>query len=442
MISTSAPHIYHSALLLSPTTSIVQRLYGPQATPLARVIQGAPASWEPSIANKRFPSNINTATWSQCSKFIAIAIASPCEVVVLDAATLGQLHTMHPTYRSITWDKLLFSPDGHLLTGYAEDYMCIVSWDLQTGGLISNVGIKIECRSMTYSGCGTMLGVLFQADTIITYNIFSGTQMSSHSVPRSVHDTIWTCGECIQFATVGSGSIDIWEVSFTSGHTPTQISSLPTPDNFSSNYLVLLPALSQLAFIYEGRILVWDAQHHKFLLNFTYVKFPTNMTFSSDGNFFLCGTFSQECHLWKKSLDGYLPHQTLMSSTQFPHALVSPNGGSIISFDGPRLQLWHTTLSPTSSPSISTQAPQSTIDFLLEFSPDGLLVAVTQRLGSPVTVLDLKSGDPQLVIDTGTEICGMRITESRIIVVGSGKIIAWELIGTLTIVFGPLHLGG
>ena len=37
------------------------------------------------------------------------------------------------------------------------------------------------------------------------------------------------------------------------------------------------------------------------------------------------------------------------------------------------------------------------------------------------------SGNPQLVIDTGTKICGMRITESRIIVVGDTKIIAWEL---------------
>ena len=123
---------------------------------------------------------------------------------------------------------------------------------------------------------------------------------------------------------------------------------------------------------------MWDAQYHKFLLDFTSAKTPTNMTFSPDGNFFLCGTYCQECYLWKKSPDGYLPHQTLVSSTEYPYVLISPNGGSIISFGSSRLQLWHTTLSPTSSPSISTQAPQSIRDFLLEFSPDGLLVAVTQ----------------------------------------------------------------
>ena len=428
IISTSAPHIYHSALLLSPPTSIVQSLYGPQAKPLARVVQGVPTSWEPSIANKRFSSNIRAVTWSQCSKFIAIAIDSSFEVVVLDAVTLGQLYTVHPKNQKITWDKLLFSPDGCLLTGYSSHHDYIASWDLQTGGLISDINIETKCWSMSYSGCGIMFGVLSEDGTITTYNILSGAQISSHSVP-DVHPTIWTCGECIQFATMGSESIDIWEVSPTSGHTPKQISSLPIPDSFSFDCLVLLPALSQLAFFlkFERRILVWDAQHHKFLLELTNVDTPTNMTFSPDGNFFLCGTYSQEFHIWKKSPDGYLPHQTLVSSTKYTHILVSPNGGSIISFYHSRLQLWHTSLSPTPLPTISTQASQSAGGFLPEFSPDGSLVAVTQQLGNTVTVLDLKSGNPQLVIDTGTRICGMRITESRIIVVGDGKIITWEL---------------
>ena len=427
MISTSAPHIYHSALLLSPPTSVVQRLYGLQANPLARVIQGVPTSWDPSIANKRFPSDIEAATWSQCSKFIAIAIYSSCEVVVLDAVTLGQLHTMHPKNQRIVWKKLLFSPDGHLLTGCSWDYDCIASWDLQTGGPISDFNIETKCLSMTYSGCGTMLGVLSQGYTITTYNILSGTQISSHSVPESVHDTIWTCDEYIQFATVRLRSIDIWEVNFTSGHTPIQSSSLPTPDNFSFNNLMLLPALSLFFFTRGGRILVWDAQHHKFLLDSVDIEYPRSMAFSPDGNFFLCETTCLEFHLWKKSTDGYLPHQTLVFSDAYPNLLVSPNEGSIISLGGPRLELRHITLSPTSSPTMSIEASQSAKSSLLEFSPDGSLVAVTHQLGNTVTVLDLRSGNPQLVIDTGTRIFGMRITESRIIVVGDGKIIAWEL---------------
>src|ERR1700743_3257421 len=72
VITTSAPHIYHSALLLCPRESIVRRLYGPQVKPMARVILGLPTSWDPSVAATRFPGKIFITAWSPCSKFIAI----------------------------------------------------------------------------------------------------------------------------------------------------------------------------------------------------------------------------------------------------------------------------------------------------------------------------------------------------------------------------------
>jgi len=280
---------------------------------------------------------------------------------------------------------------------------------------------------MSYSGCGTMLGILFNGNIISTYNTISGICISSHSVLESVAGEIWTHGECLQFVTVESGSITIWEASFTSSHAPTEIGSLPTPSNFSSNALVFLPTLSRLAFMLPGRVLVWDAQHQKTLLDSGEVKDPINMSFSPDGCFFVCGTWDSEFHLWKESSDGYLPHQKLLSNQRRVNPVLSPNGEAIISFGGSVLQLFHTTNSPTSLQSISTQAPQHTEDFLLEFSPNELLVAFTQWSGTTVTVLDVKSGNPLLVIDTGVEVYGMRITESNIIVVGDKKIVTWDL---------------
>jgi len=428
-ISTSAPHIYHSALLLSPQKSLVQALYGPQASPLVRIVQGGSTSWDPSAANRRFPYAVTVAAWSPCSRFIATAWRTSCDVVVLDAMTLEKLHTMYPQDQGITWAKLIFSPDSHLLTGYSHRYDCIVSWDLQTGGLISNISKCYPCESMTYSGCGTMLGGLFYGGVIIVYNILSGAKISSHSVNELAVDTIWTHGKNLQFATMKPGSIAIWEASFTSDHPPTQVSSLPTPDNFSEEELVLLPTLSLLAFFLDKRVVVWDAQHQKNLLGPIDIKHPGVISFSFDGQFFVCGTDTPEFHLWKKSPDGYLPHQKFISDRGSINPVVSPNGGSIISFGGVMLQLWHTVNSPTSPPSIPTPASQHTRHFLLEFSPDESLVAFTRRLDKTVTVLDLKSGNPHLVINADTVICGIGITESRITVVGGGKIISWELPG-------------
>jgi hypothetical protein len=51
VISTSAPHIYHSALLLSPRTSMVHKLHKAYVRPLARVVRGLPISWESNCRN-------------------------------------------------------------------------------------------------------------------------------------------------------------------------------------------------------------------------------------------------------------------------------------------------------------------------------------------------------------------------------------------------------
>ena len=428
VISVSVPHIYHSALLLSPKTSIVRRLYESQVNPLARVVQGVPNSWDHCIANTRYPSNIRAITWSPCSRFIAISWDNSCDVVILDAVTLKPLHTMHPEHQWIAWDNLVFSPDSHLLAGYSYSHECIVSWDLQTGGLISSISTSgtRRCNSMSYSGYGTMLGGLFDQGTIITYNISSGKQISLHSVQGFIASTIWTDHEFLQYAIVEPGTITIWEVSFTPSDPPTQINSLKTPDNFSTEGLVFLSTHFLLAFISQGRVIVWDAQHKVVLLDFMEAKDPRNMSFSLDGNFFVCGTKGPEFYLWKKSSGDYL-HQKFTPSAGSTNPLISPNGELIISFGGPTLQLWHTTSSLTSPPGITTQPSQRTNDFLLEFSPNELLVAVTQRLGNTVTILDLKSGNPQMVIDADILICGIGITENKIVVVGDKKIITWEL---------------
>ena len=450
VISLSASHIYHSALPLSPKISIVRKLYEPQAKPLARVVHGLPDSWDPSITNTKLPDGIATVTWSPCSQFIAITQELSSKIVILDAVTLEQLHTMQPQdLDTEDWSNLIYSLDGHLLTAYCYDKGLIVSWDLQTGGLISDIstGDGLECRSILYSRCGTMLGGLFESNTIIIYNVLSGIEMSSHSVPRSVHHTIWTHGECLQFATVESGFITIWEVSFASTNVPTQISSLPIPDNLSLREFVLLPTLYQLAFIVEGRVLVWDAQHQRILLDSIDVKDPEDISFSLDGHFLICETSGWEFYLWKKSPDGYLPHQKFVSSVERAAVVISPSGESIVSSGITTLQLWHiknssafstsftssisSISSASSDSSASPASPPHTAfkDFLLEFFPDKPLVAVAQWLSNTITVLNIKSGNQQLVIDTDTDtqICGMGVMGSKIIVIGDRKVITWEL---------------
>src|ERR1700760_553236 len=92
-ISTSSPHIYHSALALAPKKSLVWGLYGSHALPLVRVVQGVPMLWDTHAAITMRPSGIWQVMWSPCNRFIAITWNAGRSVDILDPVTLQQLQT-------------------------------------------------------------------------------------------------------------------------------------------------------------------------------------------------------------------------------------------------------------------------------------------------------------------------------------------------------------
>ena len=428
VISTSAQHIYHSALLLTPRESVLQKLYAQQAQQWMRIVQGTPTSWDPSIASKSFSSEILAAAWSPCSRFIAIGQRDIPKVVVLDGVTLEQLYTMYSPHSVYLWDYIIFSPSSHLLTACSYDEEWLISWDLQTGGLISTISPEKyqDCLSITYSRCETMVGCLFDEKRAInTYNVLSGKLISSYPIQQPIIKDIWTCDEYLQYATGDSGSITIWQVSFTSTDAPTKVASLYTPDNFSIKEAVLLPTLSQLAFIANNKVQVWDIQHQKILLDPVDVENPRALSFSPDGHFFLCGTDGPAFHLWKKSFDNYIYCQKFGSNTGKATPMVSPNGELIISFQYSLLQIW-ATKNPTQSSTIPTQEAEF-IRFLIEFSPSESMAAIADVTGNTTTILDLKSGSPLLVIDTATKTCGIGITDHNVVIVDTERITMWDL---------------
>jgi len=408
-------------------------------------------SWDPVIVATKNLGIIYRAAWSPCSRFIAIDGSwFMTEVQILDAVTLRRVKSLT---RLPGFTRLLsFSAEGHSLIrggGEPEDF---ISWDLQTGVLVSTISPEQgerECHhpsgffrhlekgavSITYSGCGTMFGVLSKrhdATAIITYNLLLGRSVGSYPVKGPVADVIWTYNKSIRFATLGPGSITTWEVGFVSENPATEVEHLPTPNSFDpSEEFLFLPTLSRLSFVLEDAIFVWDAKCSKLLLSYVDIDRPREMSFSSDGRFFACATGGPEIYLWKDSPTGYTLHQKFVSATREYSSpwkpLLSPDGRSLLAFSGLTLQLWHTTDPTTSLSSVSTQAVQDARPFVLGFSPDHSLAAAA-RLGSDMTtVLDLRTGIPRLTIDTGMTIYGLGVAESTVVVVGDSEIVTWNL---------------
>ena len=387
---------------------------------------------------------IRNIAWSSCNRFVAVDLFESVEV--LDAVTLGRLHTF--THPSSQIGCLSFSPDGRSLTWIDSSYNGSgATWDLQTGGRISVIPpipntFWSRFFSSTYSMDGKALAVAgFRASdeslgtVVFIYNLISGTYIYSHRpLEGNIIAPIWTHGEFLRFATVKPGSITIWEVGFTSEHTLVEIESLPAPDDvgYADNHLsrdhLFLPTLSRLAFILDEAVLIWDAQDSKILLNFTGGGRPKGLSFSSDGRFFACDFPDEGAHLWKESPTGYVLHQKLVSGlgSRLITPVLSPDGELIITFDFQEIQLWRTT-DPINPPSSLLLQPAEKTKFILAFSPDKSFIA-TGRLGENIaTIVDLKSGDPRLIVDTDMKICSLGVTASTAIVVGDGKIITWNL---------------
>ncbi|KAF9642638.1 WD40 repeat-like protein [Thelephora ganbajun] len=436
IISTSCPHIYHSALPLCPRNSIVRSLYEPHARPLARVVHGLPNSWESSIAAMGFPSWIHAAVWSPCSRFIAISRGDAVEI--MDAVTLERVTTHNPPL-DYAARQLVFSPNTRLLTWYGGHPTKLMSWDLQTGGLVSSIALRLPEHIgswilVTYSTCGTMVAGLYhdrRTFTIFVCNVLFGTHTYPHSAEGRPLANVWTHGKYLRFATTGSGSITTWEVEFASPHTPTRVKFLPIPDDFDPQEKHQLhPTSSRLAFATKWSLVVWDAQHSKFLLEFTgadYGEF-TSMSFSSDGRSFACGVGRGVVHLWKESPTGYTLHQKFTPNTSYLiNVLVSPDGESIIASDSSTILLWRTADSITSLSDISTLTVQrNEYPFVLGLSDEGL-AAVARRNCDMVTVLDLESGTARLTIDTGMGVYAVGVDGSAVVVVGEENIVTWSL---------------
>ena len=406
--------------------------------------------WGASTVATTRPDRLESVVWSPCERFIAITWECGNTVDVLDPATLQRLQILEFPQDIPTEDgRLIFSPESWILTylscgrgpnSFLE--LCIVSWDLQTGGVASVVWQQTtmehsKIHSVTYSTDGKMIGVFFPPHPrfgdsgIFIYDVTSGALVHSHSTDSAnllLH--IWTHEESLRFAIIYATTITIWEVGFTSGATPTEVETFPSPvdsNEVRRVYPQIHPALSRLSSVSSGRILVWDIRNSRKLLDCADDHFCSDVSFSSDGHFFACSTIGSNIYLWKESPAGYILRGILTPSIEDPAPRLSRNGESIVMFGSHMIQSSRTKGFTIPPPDTLTRDPQYTNKFIVEFSPDGMSAAATIRGDNTVTVLNLRSGISQLTLDAGMEVYGLGLDGNIVVVIGWGEVVAWNL---------------
>jgi hypothetical protein len=448
-INASATHIYHSALELSPLSSIVRRLYyHQQHTPSPRVLAGTWDSWDQrtAVSCTYEEDGYGSYTWSPCGQFIVTHAGGnyrPGIVEIRDGVTLQLVSTLTPPDDWL-FGGLSYSPDGSSLASLG--YFSLTIWDIQTGGLTK----KIEHNSTkeflhpspVWSLDGGTIGIIFRDEgsetcTVYTCDITSGTTLFSTTLQSRDNPHLWAHNTSFYLMTTGwdgrALTIDIFEVGST--HTKiesSQINLWETTGWTSSSQEdpphkieSFSPTTYHISVDGGCSFAILDVRSSECLLK-QKGQFESGC-FSPDGSLYAAHWSHQNSiHIWKYISGHYTPWRELPLQKPDPDNLYllcfSPILSSILGCSQDTHTLWVWQLD-NSLPTTPSNDPI----LLVTLHCCATYMATSYEENSTVTITNLLSQTPCHFIDTGMEIMALTLTGNILLVMGSTTTAAWKL---------------
>jgi hypothetical protein len=419
-ISVSATHIYHSVLELSPLSSSVRKLYHHQRLAyFPRVEVGIPDSQDLSVSVSTY-SNA-TAIWSPCGQFIAKWGNKVMEI--RNGLTFELVSTLKP----ITQCHLLYSPsyapNGIFLAGPTDTG--IVIWDIQTGGVVTNIQCPTNSWSLAWALDGQAVCVLSfpYYRRVNVFDIASNMKHYQVGLESPDYQHFWAHNESFWIMTNSWGGEGLIVSIFEVGPTLTKIESFSIlKGKVSHDVTTFSPTTYRISSQAKQthKLFIVDIQNSEILLA-QKGSFQSH-GFSSDGNCF--GAFQLQSgliHIWNYDGRHYIPWRQFPSPQSFGQIPIvfSPTSSSIALRHLGGYGLWHLNHSPTAH---TTHIPQLEI-----LSHSGICIATVCYQGKTITITNCSSETVPQFIDTGIKITGFGLTGNVLLVKGVGEIKAWLL---------------
>jgi len=431
LIGASATHIYHSALELSPLSSIVRKFYYYQRPhPSPRVVIGVPDSWNPGTPISAKRSYYLSSTWSPCGQFIATMTKEAVET--RDALTLELVSTLQSTKATTTFRPgLAYSPDGRSVVGCSDT--AIVIWDTQTGGVVKEIGCEITrdglepVWSLDGKTIGTLSPRVLETITVHTYDIASGRALSLGTLQSRDKPYLWAHDKSFRIATTMAWDRKGWKINiFEVGSALTKIESFPFQLDY--HFVTFSPTTLRISVSVAGdhndgrELVVLDVRNSEALLRET--GSYAWVSFSPDGSV-LAGFSGEDLHIWMCNSGRYSRWRQFKrapTTLQFSQTL-----SLILGDAGPLLHVLHLDHSPAalSSEPIVTRRNEPRD----AYSAHGTYIATARRGGKVITVTNLRAQNPSpsQFIDTDFEILEIVLTGNVLLVKGSDIAVAWLL---------------
>ena len=420
-INVSATHIYHSALGLSPLSSIIRRLYYHQRDGSSpRVVVGIQDSWEPSLAVPHKHSKV-LCTWSPCGRFIAAGNGEGVEIRdPLSFELLSTLIPTEPTQRRM--DQLAYSMDGRSVASVSGTLLII--WDTQTGGVVKEIEHEgTYGASLAWSLNRSTIGIISKdletgLYTVYIYDVVSGVMRSPGTLPSRCKPYLWAHDASFRVMTTARDEgciINIFEVG----------SALIRIESFRIGlWIFSVESFSQstyrISVSFYGGYSVFDLRTSDCLLTESYLSLHC---FSSDGSLFAGISGPSSCvRIWKYASNRYMSWREfpLQGSIYTCRSLrFSPASSSLLAGSGKLLQLWR-----LDGPSVVHPDRNKLV---VALSRCGSYIATGDRSNTTVTITNLVSQTPPHSIQTGITIESLALTGNVLLVDCYWEIAAWRL---------------
>ena len=431
LIDTSATHIYHSALELSPMLSIVRKFYYHQRPhPSPRVVIGIQDSWDPTAVSTKHSYHLSS-TWSPCGQFVAASAREAVEI--RDAITLELLSTLQSTEAATSFRRgLAYSPDGRSLASCSNTSIMI--WDTQTGGVVKEIECEVtgDGLELVWSSDGKTIGTMsprvLGTLSVHTYEVTSGARQSSSTVQSTRDGHLWAHDKSFRVMT-RAGDHKSWTINIHDvGSALTKAEQFPFRSHFAVG--VFSPTTYRISVSVTGnndrdqKLLVLDVRTSEVLLQETGRYWKDS--FSPDGSVFLAFA-GDYLPIWRYISGRYIRWREIRQASM--SLQISPTLSSVLGHAGTLLHVLHLGYSPAPLAIGSVITTRSRP--LDAFSPYGAFIATVQRQESTVTITNLHSQNPSpsQFIDTELEISAMVLTGNVLLVKGSDTVVAWLLTG-------------
>jgi len=419
VVKVSATHIYHSALELSPTSSIIRKLYyHRRITRLPRVVIGTPESWAQNIAISGKDEYNGLCIWSPCGRFVAAQTKRAVEIrnqLTLELITILQPPETTPNLTG----PLAYSLDGRSIA--CASNTAIIIWDIQTGGVAKEIACSADTTSLVWSSDGGTICIIDSEDwgpfTVHTYDVSSGTASSPGTLWSGHNPHLWTVDESFRVMTMVCNGryikvIDIFEVT----STLTKIQSF-SPRLSDAKNVSFSPTAHHISVSDCYSLSISDIRSSKRLLrtegNFLF------QCFSSDGSLFAASE-GNVVSVWKYDSGHYaLCGKSQCQGLYNPFLQFSPTPSSILGHSENILQVFHLHELPT--------APETRCQQYVGLSRSGTRVVTAHKMESTVTTADILAQTPPQFIDTDVAIEGLVLTDNVLLVKGSEQVLAWLL---------------